>query len=55
MEFNLKITMNNAAFANNYEFELLRILENLPDRVAVATRGCIYDYNGNKVGWWMVE
>jgi len=55
MEFNLKFSMNNAAFSDYPEGEISSILRKVIKQVNDGNEdGQIGDTNGNKVGKWEV-
>lgn len=55
MKFFVEIDIGNAAFENNVESEIKRILKTIPFTVANATMPVkfpIFDRNGNRVGYF---
>lgn len=53
MKFKLDIEMDNAAFEEFPEKELIRILRNTEDQIRNGkTYGNLIDYNGNSCGQW---
>lgn len=55
MKFKCEIDMNNAAFEDNPNFELSRILRSIAqETVCDCTSGTIRDSNGNKVGGYSI-
>ncbi len=59
MQFTINMTCDNAAFEDNPEREVARILRNLAQtlRNGPASRfyETIFDVNGNDVGWWRLK
>jgi hypothetical protein len=53
MDFKCTINMDNAAFGEAPEFELVRLLDVITGRLKSGyTEGVLMDANGNKVGRW---
>ena len=56
MKFKMEIIMDNAAFSENPEPELSRILAHVSDRlIEGSTFGVLMDAHGNKVGSYNIE
>lgn len=56
MKFVFEIDTGNAAFEEDKQAEVQRILKNAMSRVEAGhTDGLCFDCNGNKVGRWYVE
>ena len=56
MKFKMEINMDNAAFDDAPEKEVLRILVSVGRQVADGyTFNDCYDLNGNKAGRWEIE
>lgn len=55
MTFKLQIDCDNAAFSDNPLEEVGRILKELSEKIDANEHGKIYDYNGNKVGFYKLE
>ena len=56
MKFRCEIDMSNAAFDENREFELCRILTMIVRQVREGQTGMgLKDSNGNRVGQWVFE
>ena len=56
MKFGLKISSENAAFADNPEYETARLLRQTADRLENGIPGgMLMDINGNRVGHWDLE
>lgn len=55
MKITINIKTDNAAFQNNKEFEVDRILSEVTSKIAMNyTSGVCIDFNGNNVGDWKV-
>jgi len=50
--FELKFDTDNAAFADNKDQEVQRILNDIANDVLLKNEGTIRDINGNKIGTW---
>jgi hypothetical protein len=59
VRFELSFQMDNDAFADDYQAEVARILEDLAKKLSLASAtqldGPLRDHNGNMVGAWRVE
>ena len=56
MRFKMEVIMDNAAFSENPEPELSRILAHVSDQlIEGSTFGILMDVNGNKVGSYDIE
>jgi len=61
MKFKLSIELTNTAFVDFMNSETARILKDLANHIHgavdlnVGMEGPLYDWNGNKVGIWIVE
>ena len=56
-DFTLKIETGNAAFANDKDQEIVRILREVADQIETCSQTTrkIYDINGNGVGRWSMR
>lgn len=55
MKFSLTIDMDNAAFADDPHYSLIRIIDTLRSQlVAARDNGACMDINGNRVGAWEI-
>jgi hypothetical protein len=56
MNFALQFNMDNDAFVDSQEYEVMRILDSVKDNVRNgAVSGVIRDTNGNIIGQWSIE
>lgn len=56
MELNIKINLDNDAYADLMGWQLGENLQDVIERIGLGAKsGTVHDTNGNKTGYWMID